>query len=501
MSEIIFHFVEKIMPNTPVTWLDQFVVNLTTGGTQRFPQITQLTNGNILVSWHTDNDSGAGFSPGIDIIGQIFDPLGNRIGGEITMNSGGFFADDEQDPDIAALPDGGFIMVYEDIVTANSNFSIRLLEFDANGSLVTSSETVANDPNNGAIPEYFNPTVTVGSATSILITYQSNEVVGGDSRIVGKIYNSVTNTYSAEIDLIDFPGINADSQVAVLNNGNFAIVSFSSGDSGQIALRMVNSVGNNVLGATTVATTGSAGDAEFAPAIAALSGGGFVVSWTESDGSDVDVLFQRFNAAGTAVGFATLVDGGSLTDNNGKSSLVALPDGGFIVFWDDDENPAARGQRFDANGNIVGTTFVIDTNSGNEIEAVLLADGRVALTWEDGEIQMRIIDTRDVVNTGTRQIGTIFDDVFTAAAGANQVFGHDGNDTITEAGIVKSIMAATATTRCALFRRSTPTGTMAAAATIRSTGALQASLEQPSISVRAQQLSGWPPRSWSTSRT
>jgi hypothetical protein len=165
------------------------------------------------------------------------------------MNSGGFFADDEQDPDIAALPDGGFIMVYEDIVTANSNFSIRLLEFDANGSLVTSSETVANDPNNGAIPEYFNPTVTVGSATSILITYQSNEVVGGDSRIVGKIYNSVTNTYSAEIDLIDFPGINADSQVAVLNNGNFAIVSFSSGDSGQIALRMVNSVGNNVLGA------------------------------------------------------------------------------------------------------------------------------------------------------------------------------------------------------------------------------------------------------------
>jgi serralysin len=80
---------------------------------------------------------------------------------------------------------------------------------------------------------------------------------------------------------------------------------------------------------------------------------------------------------------------------------------------------------------------VIDTNNGSEIEAVLLADGRVALTWEDGEIQMRIIDTRDVVNTGTRQIGTIFDDVFTAAAGANQVFGHDGNDTITEAGGVK----------------------------------------------------------------
>jgi Ca2+-binding RTX toxin-like protein len=429
------------MPNTPVTWLDQFVVNLTTSGVQRFPQITQLANGNILVSWHTDNDTGAGSSPGIDIVGQIFDPLGNRIGGEITMNSGGFFADDEQDPDIAALPDGGFIMVYEDIDTANSNFSIRLLEFDANGSLVTSSETVASDPNNGAIPEYFNPTVTVGSATSILITYQENEVIGGgDTRIVGKIYNSVTNTYSAEISLINLTGINADSQVAVLNNGNFAIVSFSSGDSGQIALRMVNSVGANVLSVATVADTGTAGNADFAPAIAALSGGGFVVSWTESDGSDVDVLFQRFNSAGAAVGVATLVDGGSVTDDNGESSLVALPDGGFIVFWDDDENLAASGQRYDANGNTVGTTFVIDSNNGNEIEAVLLADGRVALTWEDGEIQMRIIDTRDFVNpeavytTPNWQVGTIFNDTFVADVDSDITHGHLGNDDITDTG-------------------------------------------------------------------
>ena len=48
------------MPDTPVTWLDDFTANQNTTGTQFQPRITQLTNGNILVAWTSGEDSGAG---------------------------------------------------------------------------------------------------------------------------------------------------------------------------------------------------------------------------------------------------------------------------------------------------------------------------------------------------------------------------------------------------------------------------------------------------------
>ena len=93
------------MPLTPETWLNQFTVNLTVADDQSDPEILQLANGNILVSWTSSNNSGVGSDSGLDVIGQIFDPLGNRIGGEIQLNNS-FFFDDEQNMELAALPGG-----------------------------------------------------------------------------------------------------------------------------------------------------------------------------------------------------------------------------------------------------------------------------------------------------------------------------------------------------------------------------------------------------------
>ena len=100
------------MPATPVTWLNEFTVNLTTTGSQFSPTITHLANGNILVTWVSTDDTGVGSPAGTDLIGQIFDPIGNRIGGEFLVNSG-TSGEAETDPDVAALPSGGFLTVFE----------------------------------------------------------------------------------------------------------------------------------------------------------------------------------------------------------------------------------------------------------------------------------------------------------------------------------------------------------------------------------------------------
>jgi hypothetical protein len=39
------------------------------------------------------------------------------------------------------------------------------------------------------------------------------------------------------------------------------------------------------------------------------------------------------------------------------SDVTGLPDGGFIVTWEDDAGLVERSQRFDEAGNLVGTDF------------------------------------------------------------------------------------------------------------------------------------------------
>ena len=48
--------------------------------------ITQLANGNVLIAWTDAENTGAGSPPGNDVIGRIFDPAGNPIGGEFLIN-------------------------------------------------------------------------------------------------------------------------------------------------------------------------------------------------------------------------------------------------------------------------------------------------------------------------------------------------------------------------------------------------------------------------------
>jgi Ca2+-binding RTX toxin-like protein len=207
------------------------------------------------------------------------------------------------------------------------------------------------------------------------------------------------------------------------------------------------SVRNPVTGASTtggafVADTDSNGDTDSAASVVALTGGGFVIAWANTDSNDTDILFQRYDNAGAAQGALVYVASDGATDNNNEVHLVALSDGGFLVLWDNDEagQLSGQGQRYSATGSEVGSVFTFDSSNANHVDAELLADGRVALTWNDGEIHAAIIDTRDAPNSpgvyapDQWVVGTAGDDIFTPNANAEITHGWDGNDVITESG-------------------------------------------------------------------
>ena len=430
------------MPLSPVTWLSDFVVNLTTAATQANPRITHLANGNILVVWDSSSDTGPGDPSGIDTIGQLFDPLGQRIGGEFLVNDT-FVDNAEGSPDVAALSDGGFLTVYED--SNGTSTSIRLVQRDANG-LNPVAVDIANDTTSNAAETFHAPRIAVSSATSALIVYSVDETGGSDSRIAGRIYDSQTNTIGAEIFLLNVAGTNVDPDVAVLTNGNYVIVGASLDNANTtepvISLRMVSPTGSNVLGFTRLAATNANGEGDYTPSVTALTGGGFVVSWQNVNVDDSDIKAQVFNAAGVAqTGEIDVTSVADTQNNASKPVTVALQDGGFLVLYESD---ALLGQRYDAAGAKVGSQFFVSSNSGaHDADAVLLADGRVAVsfTGSDGEIHSEIFDTRDAANaTGVYgpqdwQIGTIGNDTITSDGDVYFVAGHSGDDVINTGGL------------------------------------------------------------------
>ena len=127
------------LTTTPTIWKPSFTVNAgATDGSQTVPQTIGLKNGNILVVWEDDTH---GPSPGLDVMGRIFDPEGNRVGDPFQVNAG-ITEGPETGPKIVALPDGGFVMAYGGYSVADGGF-IVVQRFNSNNQAVSERTNTA----------------------------------------------------------------------------------------------------------------------------------------------------------------------------------------------------------------------------------------------------------------------------------------------------------------------------------------------------------------------
>ncbi|MGO4835088.1 hypothetical protein AB4144_22800, partial [Rhizobiaceae sp. 2RAB30] len=130
---------------------------------------------------------------------------------------------------------------------------------------------------------------------------------------------------------------------------------------------------------------------------AALTGGRFVVTWTDTSASGGDtslaaVRGQIFNADGSKAGGEFLVN--TTTESaQATSSVAALAGGRFVVTWTDMSETggdmsagAVRGQIFSADGSKSGGEFLVNTTTANDqygSNVTTLKDGRFVVTWSD----------------------------------------------------------------------------------------------------------------------
>ncbi|OFX03827.1 MAG: hypothetical protein A3E78_17310 [Alphaproteobacteria bacterium RIFCSPHIGHO2_12_FULL_63_12] len=373
-----------------------------TGNDQTHANVLSLADGRFVVFWTDNSNAESGAVPGLDILAQVYDASGVAIGSVQRINLTNT-QDNERNFSVALLPGDRFVVAYED---SNANgVSVRAEEFTiATDSSFTHDVglTILQNPGGGDVLSF--PKVTARTDGTYMVSY-ARTTAGTDMDVFGKIVTG--GVVGAELTVFsgsdDTPGVDHIA-TATLANGNFVIISedqiVPDGDRG-LFLRILNSAGGNVLAQTNLGGTSGDTASQQDPSVTALTGGGFVVSWLESDGTDTDIIFQVFNAAGATVAGPFGVNDLGAAENNNESAVVALKDGGFFVVYDDDTVDAIKGQRYDASGTAVGSTVTIANTTGTEDapRAQLTDDGRIIVSWTvavsgNSDVKVAVYDPR-----------------------------------------------------------------------------------------------------------
>jgi hypothetical protein len=385
-------------------------VNTWTTDWQDHPSITSLPNGGFVVVWESGCDPGLGISctgtpqdgSKLGVYGQRFDSNGNKVGSEFQVNTWTTYS--QVKPSITSLSNGGFVVVWESMEQDGSGDGVYGQRFDSNGNKV-GSEFQANTSTMG---EQESPSITSLPNGGFVVVWYGDGQDWSDTGVYGQRFDSNGNKVGSEFqvntwttDWQEYPSITS------LSNGGFVVVWESYGQDGSgdgVYGQRFDSNGNKVGSEFRVNTWTT--DYQEAPSITSLSNGGFVVVWDSGcsgssctnpqDGSGYGAYGQWFDSDGDKVGSEFRVNTWT-TDWQENPSITSLPNGGFVVVWQsgcsgsactnpqDGSDYGVYGQRFDSNGNKVGSEFQVNTwtTSGQENASITsLPNGGFVVVWE-----------------------------------------------------------------------------------------------------------------------
>lgn len=429
---------------------EEFLVNSHTNGNQYYSDITALSGGGFIVVW-TDR-SGSSGDADVSVRAQIYDASGAPRGGEFLVNTRTEFG--QSLPSVSELSNGNVVIAWQDSSDASaSTINIKAQVFTSAGAKVgdeflvntfTNSwqyaPVVAGLDGGNFVVSWMDYSGTLGDASSASIKAQLFSPAGAK---IGSEF--VVNTQRQ--------GTQADPAVTKLAGGGFLVSWTDTYDPGfgdndtEIKAQILSSSGAKIGGELQLNTTMINGQVE--PAVAGLSGGGFVAVWVSyvdlpGGGVTMQVLSQVFDASGAKTGGEVTVHATGV-GNQLVPDVAALEDGGFVVTWQDDTQTLVstydvKAQLFDANGNPVGGTFVVNVETaagqGDPVVAGLKGGG-FAIVWTDysgtlGDSSNAAVKARifspDPTEDADVLTGTPGDDSIEALGGDDTVDGANGQD-------------------------------------------------------------------------
>lgn len=332
------------------------------------PAVATLSGGGFVTVWQGADAA---------LWAQLRDAAGNASTASFALTPSGDAAIEAQ-PAVSALAGGRFVVAYALNDGGLGKIAYRVVE--ANG--VAGAAHVADAGAAGAQFDTAMPAVATLADGSFALAWRSGGAVhvqqaAADGTPIGAVHDAAAlgSAYSPDIVALKEGGyvlawgeIN-DGNVYASINGGPAFVASGDGYAASIA---------------TAAPL---------PHVTALAGGGFVVTWdsylNDPHGFSIsDIYFQRFDGSGHALGGLTqanVASGGGRYD----AAVAALSDGGFVVTWQgsDDAGNGIFGRRFGADGSALDQQeFAVNQHragdqSGADVSA--LAGGGFVSAWVD----------------------------------------------------------------------------------------------------------------------
>ncbi|WP_424990889.1 Ig-like domain-containing protein [Fluviibacterium sp. S390] len=257
-----------ITVNSEVTWV------------QHTPAVAVLDNDDFVVTWTSGNSGSAGDGSGNGVIARRFDSSGTPQGTpntDFVVNT--TTAGNQHNSDITKLNDGGFLIVWEDENATDGTWEgVFAQRFDASGATMGSEFQINTTTAGGQ----GTPQATVLTDGNIVVTWRDDAADLSGQGVFAQIYDVTGNPVNEEFRV-------NDQRQSTQND----------------------------------------------PAIAALDSGGFVIAWTDhnwTDGSQQGVFAQQYDGNGNRLDSQFQVNT-TTTGNQNQPDIAALPGGGFVITY------------------------------------------------------------------------------------------------------------------------------------------------------------------------
>jgi len=422
------------MPQTPVT--DTIKINTTVLGAQFAPAIAVLSGGGYVIVWQ-DSSSGSIHAQRFNASGQ---PVGNELHLDGTQGGSAIWVS------VAATANDGFVIAFQAGSFAQAEIFGHRYDSANNpvGGLFAVNSTGPN--------EQFNPHIVTLDGGATLFTWDTRFSSGGDDvfqEVRGRIFLSDGQALGADFPIAAMSATaeHGFSAIASLPGGGF-VVTWQSGtplgtDNFEIVGQRFTSSGAPV-GSQFQVNTATA-NSQYGNDVARLSDGGFVVSWVDAPGSNGGgrIVARHYGADGNAIGGEILVDS-KASGGYGRTVVTALANGAYVVSWTeaDAANNNVLARAFGSNDVALDAAFEMSFDSpfGANLfsdGAVTLPNGNVVFAWDGPsitppggpgtgqDIYMRVYN---FTGSTPPPVGTAGPDTLVGTDGADSLSGLGGDD-------------------------------------------------------------------------
>jgi hypothetical protein len=301
---------------------------------------------------------------------------------------------------VAIANDGSFVVVYTDPANAKDIIFQRFNALGvAQGAAITANTTTTLAQQN--------PTVAMDQTTGDFVIAWEGNGVGDSTGVFYRRFNAAGTAQDlAEKRANASAGATQTKPTIAMNSLNDFYIAWmdsaldGAGNGNGVYARRFNSTGP--IGASEIRVNTTLSDAQGSPNIATAPGRGVVITWESNlqDLSSNGVYFRRFDATLNAISAETAIS--SVTAGSQSRPTVDMnASGNFVIAWQSpglgtDLGMGIAAQRFDANGNTVGSNIAPVNNAlaiDQDRPSVALADdGSFIVTW--------VSNTQDTSSTG-----------------------------------------------------------------------------------------------------